>query len=338
MVDLACNYEPTANLDDASCEFGNCPGCNDSGASNYNPTSTNDENCEYVLTFTNCGQEGRFGPSIEQLNQEYGAGSGITVIDGIQQWVVPTNGTYMIEAFGAQGGWVNPDEGQSGATGGLGAKMQGYFQLNEGQMIHLLIGQMGGQNLNDWTWGSGGGGGTFVVISDNTPLIIAGAGAGGGGNNYYADGQPGLSDTSGGDSFGDIYDNETIGGIGGVNGNGGGSYYYGQNTHEGGGAGGGFYSNGGEESFGSSEGIAFLNGGYGGSDGCGNSGYGGFGGGGGGEWCYWGSTGAGGGYSGGGGSGGGVSGGGGSYNSGTSQDNESGVNEGHGRVVITLIP
>jgi surface protein len=326
-IDFACNFDPLANTDDGSCEFGTCPGCNDPFDYNYNPTSTNDETCGLTTIFTNCGQEGRYGPSELQVFQEYGAGSGITVIDGIQLWTVPESGTYRIEAFGAQGGWVNPFEEYSGVTGGLGAKMQGYFQLNEGQMIHLLIGQMGGQNLYPWSRGGGGGGGTFVVISDNTPLIIAGAGSGGGGG-ILADGQPGLSDTSGGVSIGDSYYWDTNGGI---NGNGGGS-------NGGGGAGGGFYSNGDGESYGDTEGVAFLNGGYGGSNGCGESGYGGFGAGGGGEWCAWGSTGAGGGYSGGGGSGGGVSGGGGSYNSGTSQDNESGVNEGHGKVVITLIP
>jgi uncharacterized protein (TIGR02145 family) len=47
VFNLACNYEPTANIDDDSCEFGTCPGCNDSGALNYNPTSTNNEICDY---------------------------------------------------------------------------------------------------------------------------------------------------------------------------------------------------------------------------------------------------------------------------------------------------
>ena len=49
-MDLACNYEPTANVDDNSCEFGTCPGCTDPAAANYNPTSTNDEACVYCET------------------------------------------------------------------------------------------------------------------------------------------------------------------------------------------------------------------------------------------------------------------------------------------------
>jgi len=54
-VDLACNYEPTANVDDNSCEFGTCPGCNDPNAINYNPTSSNSDDCRI------CGETIEFG-------------------------------------------------------------------------------------------------------------------------------------------------------------------------------------------------------------------------------------------------------------------------------------
>jgi hypothetical protein len=314
MVDLACNYELTANIDDASCEFGNCPGCNNSGADNYNPTSTNDEICEYSYTFTNCGQEGRFGPSIEQLIQEYGAGSGITVIDGIQHWTVPASGTCRIEAFGAQGG-----AGQ-GYTGGLGAMMGGYVSVTEGETLKILVGQKGG---NSSYAAGGGGGGSFVTDANNNPLVIAGGGGGGGGNNTTGNGNPGLITTSGGNS----------------------NYYTGGSDGSGGGAGSGSGGGGGLLSDGvyanTSGGSSFVNGGAGSpGGGCtAGGGSGGFGGGSGGEWCQEGAPGAGGGYSGGAGTNSnGLSGGGGSYNSGTSQDNESGINEGHGRVFITFIP
>ena len=56
-----------------------------------------------TITFTNCGQEGRFGPSQEQCDAEYGAGV-VNVVDGIQQWVVPHGGAYTIESWGARGG------------------------------------------------------------------------------------------------------------------------------------------------------------------------------------------------------------------------------------------
>jgi hypothetical protein len=298
-----------------------CTGCMDETACNYDGTATI-QSINYIAdTLTTCGQEGRFGPTQEQINQAYGAESGITVVDGIQYWTVPQSGTYTIEAFGAQGG------ANASYTGGLGAKMQGVFQLGQGQVIQLLIGQMGRTSQQP---GAGGGGGTFVVTSGNIPLLIAGAGSGAGCAVYCGNGQQGLIDTFGGDS----YSNYQINNSGGVNGNGGNSNY------EEGGAGGGFYSNGDEFSYGSTEGIAFLNGGYGGSDGCGYGGYGGFGGGGGGEWCMWGSPGAGGGYSGGGAASGGNAGGGGSFISeeATLISSESGVNEGHGMVVITMIP
>jgi len=43
---------------------------------------------EEIITFTNCGQEGRYGPSQEQCDGEYGGGV-VNVVDGIQEWVVP---------------------------------------------------------------------------------------------------------------------------------------------------------------------------------------------------------------------------------------------------------
>ena len=83
-VDLACNYEPTANVDDNSCEFGTCPGCNDPNDLGYNPTSTNDSLCGTSMYFTNCGSEGRFGPT----KQACGVWSGLVVSNGgIQQWM-----------------------------------------------------------------------------------------------------------------------------------------------------------------------------------------------------------------------------------------------------------
>ena len=315
IIVLACNFDPLVNLDDGSCEFGTCPGCNNPLADNYNPTSTNDEICAYTTTFTNCGQEGLNGPSQVQVNQEYGVGSGITVIDGIQYWIVPESGNYRIESFGAQGG-----TGQ-GYTGGLGAMMGGYVSVTEGETLKILIGQQGG-NSSSYKAG-GGGGGSFVTDANNNPLVIAGGGGGGGGNSNPGTGNPGLITSSGGNS------NNYTGGSAGSGGGG----------TSGSGGGGGLLTNGSNAY--TSGGSSFMNGGAGSAGGvcAAGGGYGGFGGGSGGEWCEQGATGAGGGYSGGAGTESyGVAGGGGSYNSGTSQDNESGVNSGHGRVVITFIP
>jgi len=146
-VDLACNYEPTANVDDNSCEFGTCPGCNDPNDFGYNPTSTNDSLCGTSAYFTNCGAEGRFGPTQLQCDAEYGPGV-VVSNGGIQQWAVTQSGVYRIEARGAQG------ESGGAFEGGLGASISGNIPLEEGQIVDVVVGQMGLSGD-----GSGGGGG-----------------------------------------------------------------------------------------------------------------------------------------------------------------------------------
>jgi hypothetical protein len=54
--------------------------------------------------------------------------------------------------------------------------MQGDFDLEQGDVIKLLVGQTGVVNTGYTT--SGGGGGTFVVTSTDTPLLVAGGGGG----------------------------------------------------------------------------------------------------------------------------------------------------------------
>ena len=283
-------------------------------------------------TFTNAGAIGRLGPTQAQIDANYSGTTldGLVTINethqGIQEWTVLAAGTYTIEALGAKGG----NSSAYSFVGGQGARMKGEFQVNANQVLKILVGQLGG-DVSQYK-GSGGGGGTFVVKSDNTPFIIAGGGSGGGGNSNPANGQSGLTDTSGGAGS----QNQFPGGTSGSGGSAGG----------GSGGGGGFSGDGAISTTTNynlqvTHGLSFLNGGVGGQadsyDG-GRGAVGGFGGGAGGEWAQEGSTGAGGGYSGGGGTGNnGVSGGGGSYNSGTNQDNQAGANEGHGKVIITYI-
>jgi len=285
---------------------------------------------ETVYNFTTCGATGRVGPSQDNCDTDY---SGTTldglvnVTSGIQNWTVPTTGTYTIETAGAQGG--------NGSTttylGGNGSRMYGEFELTTGDILFILTGQMGSTSSSK---AGGGGGGTFVVIvndssssvmNDGTkisPLIIAGGGSGGGGNSNPGNGQPGLNETSGGTGSQGVY-------AGGTDGSGGAA-------GSGSGGGGGFSGNG-TDAYGSTFGIAFLSGGTGGDDGCDNGGIGGFGGGAGGEWCSQGATGPGGGYSGGGGTNSnGIAGGGGSYNGGTNQNNTAGINVADGYVSITF--
>jgi hypothetical protein len=243
-----------------------------------------------------------------------GTGSAGTV----QTWIVPATGTYTIDAYGAQGGTG------AGSSGGLGARIKGDVYLVAGTQLKILVGQAGGDNASYKA--GGGGGGTFVAKSDNTALVVAGGGGGGGGNSNPANGQPGLTTTSGGTGSQGVY-------AGGAGGSGGGA--------NGGSAGGaGFSGNGVGTTCSYIAGVpaSFINGGAGGAGGtcAAGGGAGGFGGGSGGEWCCMGAAGAGGGYSGGGGTdSNGVPGGGGSYNSGTNQTNTAGAKTGAGSVSIT---
>jgi hypothetical protein len=264
-------------------------------------------------TFTNAGQTGRTGPSISQVRSAYSSQSWAQNNDylsmttqGIQEWTVPENGTYRIETWGAQAG-----RDESDRLGGRGARMQGDFSLNIGEVISILVGQKGwdapipGQCHHR----SGmGGGGTFVWQANlTTPLIVAG----GGGAGIYC----GLSeaDTHGQSTIGNgSAGSDTTGGAGwnsdsSVTGNG--SHIAAQRP---------------------------LNGGLGGQsigDSCGGSQtkLGGFGGGNA-NGQFNNPCAGGGGYQGGAAGRGGLS-----FNSGTNQSNSSGVRSGHGQVIITRL-
>ena len=54
--------------------------------------------------------------------------------------------------------------------------MQGDFDLEEGDVIKLLVGQAGVENVGRNS--AGGGGGSFVTTSRNEPLLVAGGGGG----------------------------------------------------------------------------------------------------------------------------------------------------------------
>jgi len=276
--------------------------------------------------FDTCGATGYTGPSQANCTSSYlstALEGEVTVTSGIQYWTVPADGTYRIEAAGAQGGSMNGTY-----VGGDGAVMSGEFNLVEGEVLSIVVGQVGIVAGN----GSGGGGGSFVVYSGGTTnadiLVIAGGGGGSNSHSNYS-GEPGLTSTSGGDS------NIPNGGSCANNG-------YGGSNGQGGGAGcaaggGGFFGNGDVGSHSAGGGTAFLNGATGGisSNGSGFT-HGGFGSGGAGSPNN-GYGGGGGGYSGGGGgswSPAGNGGGGGSYNNGTNQSNTSGANSGAGYVFI----
>jgi hypothetical protein len=298
-------------------------------------------------TFGSGGAAGPNGPNISQARSALGNPSWAnTYLDmttnGIQRWTVPATGSYEIICAGARGGGFN----SSAARYGTGAVITATHNLTQGEVIQIVVGQVG-RNGNQYN--SGGGGGTYVYrnATDTFPIMAAGGGGGGssGGNWGQRDANTGTASRNGGNSGGGDAGGGNSSGNGGDSGS---SYSY----QAGGGA--GWLSNGGRghnscgypREIGGQDvagGLAPRNGATGGN------GYtnadsvylsGGFGGGGGGSGAC-GSSGAGGG---GGYSGGGVGydccssegGGGGSYSA-TTITSSSVSNTGNGYVTITRL-
>jgi hypothetical protein len=277
-----------------------------------------------TFTFTNAGASGRFGPTLSQVRSAYSAASWTQdsvnnylnmSSQGIQEWKVPSTGSYTINVGGAAGG-------DNGYSPGYGVRMIGTFNLTRGQVLSILVGQVG--VVKSYTCNSGGGGGTFVWDKNSTsqPLIVAGGGSGG----NRCGGNSGLTGSVSINATGGSATSTT-----GING-------YGANP-----GGSGWFSNGTSGVYGHNSGCQRpLEGGAGGAAlSYATVGDGGFGGGASasGGACLNGGPGGGGGYSGGAGPSRDIScpqaGGGGSYNSGTSQNNTAGAVSGNGYVTIT---
>lgn len=332
------------------------------------------------VTFTPGGNTGRSGPSRSQIISGItGEGTDFTrlendtetldVNNGIIEWKVPEDGTYQITANGASGGTHVWAKSQGiGNYDSYGASVSGDFELTEGEVVKLVVGQRGEDSGTYFTnlefnnregdnAAPGGGGGTFVYTSLSTnPLLVAGGGAGGTRNSFSdvnaSTSQDGnnsekLSNLDYGEGRGYAQANGGESGNGGTKNNEGRSYWAGAGAGwltDGTGGRNGTNYNRSPGSSGAEGGEAVRNGALGGerwSDSSDSGGDGGFGGGGGGGSDNMG-TGGGGGYSGGGGgnnapgnSGGG---GGGSFVSG---DNTStGLRDvvAHGSVKIELLP
>jgi len=335
---------------------GNCDAASDFDADGdgfdsdaYSGTDCNDTDATVVDTcflytftahdFTTCGTTGRTGPTLSACQSTYtttGSWDADTnylnmTTNGIQRWTVPATASYRIVATGAAG-----QDNSNSYTGGAGASIQGDFDLNQGDIIDILVGQMGTSN-NQYGNENGGGGGSFVVLnSTTTPLVVAGGGGGAPSHSYSS----GCTRTNGDGQL--VTSGKTVNcqgtGAGGTAGNGGST-----NGDYQGGAGGGLLTDGANGSPHCSTpqgGDAFVNGGAGGAaSSCYGPADGGFGGGGAGELA---APGGGGGYSGGGAAGNWSSsadygGGGGSYNGGTNQVNTAGTGTGNGSITITFL-
>ncbi len=242
----------------------------------------------------------------------------------VQTYTVPPCVTSItIDAYGAQGG----------SGGGHGANMRGDFAVTPGDVLNIVVGQMGlaqvGGNAQN---SAGGGGGSFVYTPANVLFVAAG---GGGGKCPYTGSVPLTAQEDGNITLNGSADSDNIS-PGGINGNGGAVGIFANSWNDGGG-GAGWLTPGGNATLGGKNAAGNWAGGNpycgGGGGGCG--GFGGYGGGGGGGNDY-GGGGGGGGYSGGGGGndpdhGGGA----GSFNGGTNQVNTGGVQLGNGLVTIT---
>jgi hypothetical protein len=279
--------------------------------------------------FSNAGAVGRTGPTQAMINSAYSGSNlqgAVTVQgSGIQEWIAPASGTYIIEAMGAQGA-TDID------TIGLGAKIKGTFLLNSGDKLFILVGQKGQGTPGTYS-DVGGGGGSFVSMGTalNTSNLLVAAGGGAGShsmtNEAISNGSTNQNGNSGRNS-------NTSAGIGGISGGAGGVDP--DNCSH---AAAGFSGSG-------ASAQSFLSGGLGAQsyDGLKDGGFGG-----GGApannsgLCAYSTAGGGGGYSGGGSSGAAngytfPGGGGGSFNGGSSPLNTAGFRVGHGIVIITYTP
>ena len=279
-----------------------------------------------TYTFTNAGAEGREGPTQSDINSSYLGTNleGKVTINtrGIQEWLVPADGNYSLEAYGGQG-----ESADSNYYGGKGAIIRGQFSLQKNTVLKIAVGQEA--NSSNGFLSGGGGGGSFIYYDTGSELQFLTIAGGGGGTRHQVQ-QNGLG--------GRI---EQYGGIGSANSTTSDGTVKNNHLRQGGIAsssswgsgGGGVESDGeGDISYNDGGGKSLLNGLVGGH-GNNTAADGGFGGGGSGQGGHGG--GGGGGYSGG--DGGRVAGGGGSYNSGTDQNNTADANEGHGKVIITFL-
>ena len=298
-----------------------------------------------TFTFTNMGATGRYGPS---TGSEYEYGPWGTnndlfyVINGFQYWVVPRTGTYKIIIAGAGTGPRNPQNNVIYYA--YGAVLTCNFNLQQGHIIKMLVGQSGPTPYSQGyvlPGGSGGSGGTYIYNLTTSTLLFVAGGAGGIGYDYNTHLRTDASLTTSG---------KNADGNGGTNGSGGFTAADRNDFMDGLGsaAGGGFNiinGNGSINGFSTDNtngGQSFLNGGLGGSypSGSTNGQVGGFGGGGaaGGDNGS-GAGGGGGGYSGGGsaqhGGAGNSGGGGGSYDI-TGLYNGTVTNSGMGYINISL--
>lgn len=168
-------------------------------------------------------------------------------IDDYETFTAPITGTYVIEAWGAQGG-------SDGNPGGNGGYAKGSINLTAGELIYIYVGEKGEDSASGGGGGfngggnagpsgsSGAGGGATDIRYAGTSLtnriLVAGGGGGAGNTGAPAGAGGGLIGINGGGASGG---SQTAGGTGADSG----SLGQGGNAQgDGGGGGGGYYGGG----------------------------------------------------------------------------------------------
>jgi hypothetical protein len=130
-----------------------------------------DPNGPTAFWFSNCNGAGATGPTTAGCQTSYQntpPGTSFSVTNGIQHWTIPTTGSYLLEANGASGGLSNLCSTR-GAPAGIRVNMT----LSKGQVLDIVVGQVGGFGGT-----SGSGGGASIISSGGVPLVVAGGGGG----------------------------------------------------------------------------------------------------------------------------------------------------------------
>jgi hypothetical protein len=127
------------------------------------------------------GATGPNGPNITQARSVKGGSEWASLYlnmttNGIQEWTVPQTATYRFLVAGAQGG-----NGATISTPGNGAVLQGDVSLTMGQVLNIVVGQLGTSAGSGTSRGGGGGGASFVYSGEigGNGLMFAAAGGGG---------------------------------------------------------------------------------------------------------------------------------------------------------------
>jgi hypothetical protein len=156
---------------------------------NSSPSSSGSAPSLYEFTsntFTNASTTGYLGPSLSNCQTAYSGQAFLsgyfTVSNGVQFWTVPSDGNYSFTIQGATGG-----KGGGDSSYGKPARCTGTYTLSSGDVVRIVVGQVGINGAGTCSGAGGGGGGATAVSFGTTAgnsngTIIAIAGGGGGGS------------------------------------------------------------------------------------------------------------------------------------------------------------